>query len=109
MQPKVPTLTEIKAPAALRDATLHPCPQGILGFKLGGLLPLAGSLDGLVVGLGPDGEIPRGVFRRSARPTGRTRATGRPVKPDVNYRIAGDIVSRPPVGPAAHSNRKLRF
>ena len=96
-QPKVPTLTEIKAPDALREATLHPCSKGVLGFKLGGLLPLTGSLDGLMVGLGPDGELLRGVFRRGARPTGGTRATGGPVKPDANDRIARNIVSRPPV------------
>ena len=81
----------------MREATLHPCPQGILGVELSGLLPLAGSLDGLVVGLGPDGELPWGVFRRGARTTGGTRATGGPVKPDANDRIARDIVSRPPV------------
>jgi hypothetical protein len=52
-QPTVPTLTDIKAPDALREAALHPCSQGALGFKLGGLLPLAGGLNGLVVGLGP--------------------------------------------------------
>ena len=44
-QPKVPTPAEIKAPGALREATLHPGPQGILGFELGGLLPLARGLD----------------------------------------------------------------
>src|SRR5262245_56454571 len=62
-QPNIPTLTEIKAPDALREATLHPCPQSVLGFELSSLLPLAGSLDSLVVGLRPDGELPRGVFR----------------------------------------------
>jgi hypothetical protein len=74
-----------------------PARKGILGVELSGLLPLAGSLDGLVVGLGPDGELPWGVFRRGARTTGGTRATGGPVKPAANDRIARDIVSRPPV------------
>ena len=87
-QPKVPTLTEIKAPDALREATLHPGLQGILGFKLGGLLPLASSLDGLVVGLGPDGELPRGVLRCGARPAGGTCATGGSIKPNANHGIA---------------------
>jgi hypothetical protein len=94
---KIPTPAEIKASDPFREATLHPCPQGVLGFELGGLLPLAGGLDGLVVSLRPDGELPWGVFRRGARTTGGTRATGGPVKPDANDRIARDIVSRPPV------------
>jgi hypothetical protein len=92
-QPTVPTLTEIKAADALREATLHPCPQGVLGFELGGLLPLAGGLDGLVVGLRADGELPRGVFRRGACTTGGARATGGPVETDVDDRIARDIVA----------------
>jgi hypothetical protein len=74
-QPKVPTLAQVKAPDALREAGLDPGPQGILGFELGGFLSLSGGLDGLVVGLQPDGELPRGVFRRGARRAGGTRAT----------------------------------
>ena len=60
-QPNVPTLPEIKAPGALREAALHPRPQGVLGFELRGLLPLACGLEGLVMGLGPDGQLPGGV------------------------------------------------
>jgi hypothetical protein len=96
-QPKVPTLAQVKAPDALREAALDPGPQGILGFELGGFLSLSRGLDGLVVGLQPDGELPRGVFRRGARRTGGTRATRGPVKPDANDRISRDIVPRPPV------------
>jgi hypothetical protein len=96
-QPNVPTLTEINAPDALREATLHPCPQGVLGVGLGGFLSLAGSLDGLMVGLRPDGELSWSAFRRGARTTGGTRATGGSVKPNANDRIARDIVTRPPV------------
>lgn len=87
-QPEVPTLTEVKAPDTLREATLDPCPQGVLGFELGGLLPLAGGLDRLVVGLGPDRELPWGALRRGARLTGGTCATGGAVKPNANHGIA---------------------
>ena len=61
-QTKIPTPAEIKASDPLRETTLYTCPQGILGFELGGLLPLPRRLDCLVVGLRPDGELPRGVF-----------------------------------------------
>jgi hypothetical protein len=86
--PKIPTLTEVKAPDALQEATLDPCPQGILRFELGSLLPLAGGLERLVVGLGPDRELPWGAFRRGARLMGGTCATGRVVKPRANHGIA---------------------
>jgi hypothetical protein len=43
-QPKGATPAQINAPRALREAALHPGPQGRLGVKLGGLLPLAGGL-----------------------------------------------------------------
>jgi hypothetical protein len=88
-QPKVPTLAQVKAPDALREAALNTCPQGVLGFECGGFLSLAGGLDGLMVSLRPDGELPRGVFRRGARTTGRTRATGRSVKPANRMRTTG--------------------
>jgi hypothetical protein len=42
---KIPTPAEIKASDPLREATLHPCSQGVLGFELGGLLPLAERLN----------------------------------------------------------------
>jgi hypothetical protein len=96
-QAKIPTPAEINASDPLREATLHPCSQGILGFELGGLLPLAGGLDGLVVRLRPDGELPWGVFRHGAHTTGGARATGGPVETDTDDRITRDIVSRPPV------------
>jgi hypothetical protein len=96
-QPQVPTPAQIEASRALREATLDPCTQGVLGFELRGLLALPRGLDRLVVGLGPDGELAWGVFRRGTRSTGRTCATGGPVEPDANDRIPRDIVSRPPV------------
>ena len=70
----------MKAPDTLREAALHPRPERILGFELGCLLSLACGLDGLVVGLGPDGELPWGVFRRGAHLPCGTDATGGPVK-----------------------------
>jgi hypothetical protein len=96
-QAKIPTPAKINASDPLREATLHPCSQGVLGFELGGFLPLAGGLDGLVVCLRPDGELPWGVFRRSAHTTGGAHATGGAVETDTDDRITRDIVSRPPV------------
>ena len=75
-QSQVPTLTEVKAPGTLREATLDPGPQSVLDFEVSRPLPLAGSLDGLVVGLRPDGELAWGAFRRGARRTGGAGATG---------------------------------
>jgi hypothetical protein len=69
-QPDVATSAQIEAPRALREATLHPGPQGMLGFECGGLLPLAGGLDGLRVDLGADRELAWSAFRRGARRTG---------------------------------------
>jgi hypothetical protein len=51
---------------------------------------LAGGLHRLMVGLGPDGKLPRGVFRRRIHLTG---GTGGLVKADPKYRIPGDIVA----------------
>ena len=87
-QSLVPTLTEGKAPGALREATLNPCPQSVLGFEIYRLLPLACGLDGFKVRLRSDGELGWSAFRRGARRTGGTRATGGSVKPDANHRIA---------------------
>ena len=53
----------MKASNALRETAFHPRPQGILGFELRHLLTLPRRLDGLMVGFGPDGELPWGVFR----------------------------------------------
>ena len=87
-QPKVPTLTEVKAASALREAAFDPCPQSVLDFEVYRLLPLACGLDGLMVRLRSDGELAWSAFRRGARRTGGTRATGRSAKPDANDRIA---------------------
>jgi hypothetical protein len=96
-QAKIPTPAEINASDPWREATLYPCWQGVLGVELGGLLPLAGGLDGLVVRWRPDGELPWGVFRRGAQTTGGARATGGPVETATDDRSTRDLVSRPPV------------
>ena len=96
-QPQIPTPAEIKTSYPLREAALHPRPQGVLSFELGGLLALASGLERLMVRLQADGELPWGVFRRGARPTGGIRATGESVEPDAHDRIARHIVSRSPV------------
>jgi hypothetical protein len=62
-QADVPTPAEIKAPDPLREATLHPRPQGILGFELRRLLAVASDLERLMVCLQPDRELPGGVSR----------------------------------------------
>jgi hypothetical protein len=87
-QADVATLAETKAPDALREAAFHPRPERILGFELGRCLALACLLDRLVIGSGPDGELPGGVFRRGAHLTSGTGATGGPVKADPKHRIA---------------------
>jgi hypothetical protein len=96
--PQVPTLTEGKAPGPLREATLDPGPQSVLDVAVYRPWPLACGLDGLVVGLRPDGEVAWSAFRRGARRAGGTRAAGGPVKPEAHHRIAGDVGSGPPVG-----------
>jgi hypothetical protein len=96
-EPQVPTPAEIKAPDPLRQATLHPCPQRILGFELRRLLALPRGLERLVVGLQPDGELAGRRMRRGTRLAGRARTTGSAVKPEANHRIARHIASRPPV------------
>jgi hypothetical protein len=83
-QPDVATAAQIKASRALREATLEPCTQGVLGFELRGLLALPRGLDRLVVGLQPDRELAWGASRRGTRLAGGARATSRSVKPDVN-------------------------
>jgi hypothetical protein len=61
--------------------------------------------------LGPDRELARGAFRRGARLTGGTRATGGAVKPEANHGIARDIVARSPVdaGLSLRTARLLRL
>ena len=46
-----------------------------------------------MVGLGPHGELPWGVFRRRTYLPGGTGTTGGPVKADPQYRITGDVVA----------------
>src|SRR5215510_5382510 len=87
----------MKAPDTLREAALHPRPERILLFELGGLLALAGGLHRLMVGLRPDRELPWGIFRCGAYLAGRTGATRGLVKPDPKHRIAGDIVTWRPL------------
>ena len=70
-QPQVPTPAEIKAPDALREAALHPCPQRILGFELRRLLALARGLERLMVGLRADRELAGGALARRCTPGGR--------------------------------------
>jgi hypothetical protein len=60
-QPDVSTAAQINASRALREATLDPCPQGVLGFEFRRLLALPRGLDGLVVGLQPDRELAWGA------------------------------------------------
>ncbi len=74
-QATVATLAQIKAPDALREATLHARPQRILSFKLRRLLTLSRRLDRFVVGLGADGELAWRIFGCGAYGTGGTGAT----------------------------------
>jgi hypothetical protein len=96
-QPKVPTPAEVKAPGALREATLGPRPQSVLDFEGSRRLPSACDRDGLMVRPRLDGELAWSAFRRGARRTGGTRATSGSIKPNANHGIARDSVSRPPV------------
>jgi hypothetical protein len=96
-EPKVSTPAEIKAPRALREATLDPRPQGILGFKRRRLLALPRGLERLMVGLRADRQLAGSRLCGGTGPAGGTRATGGPVKPDANDRIPRHIASRPPV------------
>jgi hypothetical protein len=85
---KVSTPAEVKAPDPLREATLHPCPQRILGFELRGPLALPRRLERLMVDWWADRELAGGCLGGSALPAGGTRTTGRPVKPDADDRVA---------------------
>jgi hypothetical protein len=96
-QPQIPTPAEFKTAYPLREAALHPRPQGVLRFELGALLAVASGLERLMVRSQSDGELPRGVLRGGARPTGRAGATGASVEPNANHRIARHIVARSPV------------
>ena len=85
---KVSTAAEINAPDPLRQATLHPCPQRILGFERRGPLALPRRLERLMVDLWADRELAGGCLGGRALPAGGTRTTGSPVKPDANDRVA---------------------
>jgi hypothetical protein len=82
------TPAEINAPDPLREATLHPCPQRILGFARRCPLALPRRLERLMVDLWADRELAGGCLGGSARSADGTRATGGPVKPDAHDRIA---------------------
>src|SRR5438552_11035865 len=58
-QANVATLAEIEAAYPLREATLHPRPQGILGFELRRLLALSCGLERCVVRLGFHRDLAR--------------------------------------------------
>src|SRR4051812_44481780 len=92
-QSEIATLAQIKTTHALRQRALHARPQSILLFELGCLLTLACSLYRLMVGLGPHGELPWGVFRRGTHLPGGTDTTSGPVKAEPKHRIARDIVA----------------
>src|SRR5215813_1297855 len=92
-QAAVATLAQSKAPNALREAALDTRPERILLFECGRLLASAGGLYRLMVGLGPHGKLPRGVFRRRTHLPGGTGTTGGLVKADAKHWIAGDIVA----------------
>jgi len=95
-QAQVATLPEIKPPNALGQRTLDPGPQRVLGFERGGLLAVAGGLEGFMLRLRPDRQLPGGVFGRGTGTACRTRPTGGTVKPDTDDRIPGDIMPRGP-------------
>jgi hypothetical protein len=104
------TLAEIKASDPLREAALHTCPQGILGFEYRRLLALPRGLNRLVVGLRPNRELARSRLGRGAPLAGWTPTTGRSVETDATDRIARHVASRPPVdtGMALGTVRLLR-
>jgi hypothetical protein len=91
------TPAQINAPRALREATLHPGPHGVLGCERGGLLPLAGGLEGLMGDVGADRALAGSALRRGARQTGGAGATGGAVTPEAEDGIARPIAARPPM------------
>jgi hypothetical protein len=62
-QPQIPTPVEINTSYPWREGALHPRPQGVLSFELGGLLAVPSGLERLMVRLQSDGELPWGIFR----------------------------------------------
>ena len=95
-QPQVATPAEIKAPGPLREATLHPGPQRILGFELRGPLALPRRLERLMVGLQPDRKLAGSILRPRTYWTGRTAAEGGLIKPDAHDGSTGTIPARGP-------------
>jgi hypothetical protein len=87
-QVDVPTPAQSKAPDPLREAALHTCPQGILGFEFLRLLALPRRLDGLVVVCGrtvswrgaacAEVQARRVGHARQGAPSNRMRMTGSP-------------------------------
>jgi hypothetical protein len=96
-QPPIPTPAELNTSYPLREAALHPRPQGVLRFARGGLLAVASGLERLMVRRQSDGELPWGVCRGGARPTHRTRTPRGPVEPEAHHGVARDIRARPPM------------
>jgi hypothetical protein len=95
-QSHVPRPAQPTAADPLRVSALDPGPPGILGFELGGLLPLPRSLDRLMLRLQLDRELAGGLFGPGAGLADRTGAAGRGIKADAHDRIAGAIPSRGP-------------
>src|SRR5215471_18757236 len=95
-QPDGATPAKREAPRPLGEATLHTRSQSILLLELCGLLTLARSVDGLGMGLGPDGQLARSIFCPCARLPRRTDATRRPIKTAPHDRIAGHILAQRP-------------
>jgi hypothetical protein len=87
----VTTLAQATPPDGLRLRALNSGALGVLGGELGGLLPLPCGLDRLVMGLRPDGELPRRIFGLGARRADWTGAAGRGMEPDAHHGIARDI------------------
>jgi hypothetical protein len=77
--------------------TLNPGPLGVLGGELGGILPVSGGLDGLMVGLRPHRQLGRRVFGPGAYLAGRARATGRGIETGAHDGVPGDIPARGPL------------
>src|SRR5215813_10250984 len=86
--PQIPAPTEINTSDSWRQAALHPCPQGILGFELGGLLALPRGLEHLMVGLWADRELAGGLSGPGACAAGWTDTTGRGIKADAHDGVA---------------------
>jgi hypothetical protein len=89
--PAVPSPAQTTASNTLRVRAFNPSPPGVFSGELGGLLPLPRSLDRLVEGSRPDGELARRIFGLGARLADRTGAAGRGMETDAHHGIARDI------------------